>query len=118
MNFGGIDFGQPRMVVEQLNLLERFAVAGVNLFDRAKLEANARMCKQAQEDALAEMAKVAEAQRNLDARENALNARSREMESLSQDLTRKENELNARERALGEREQVLRELRDQLRSAA
>jgi hypothetical protein len=110
-NFAGL--GSVAALGEQLDLYQRIVVGIGDLFDPAKIAANARVCKQAQEEALARMADAAEAQRNLDSRENALNTRERALEvreSRLRDLEERENAVAAREQAIGVREERYAEM--------
>jgi hypothetical protein len=106
-NFAGL--GSVTALGEQLDLYQRIVVGIGDLFDPAKIAANARVCKQAQEEALARMADAAEAQRNLDSRENALNTRERALEvreSRSRDLEQREQAVAAREVQVAAREEA------------
>jgi hypothetical protein len=121
-NFAGL--GSVAALGEQLDLYQRIMVGIGDLFDPAKIEANALMCKRAQTEALEAMRRSADAQRVLDSRENDLNTRERALaarEARSQDLEERESKLNVREAQVSEREEALasakRELRERLKAA-
>jgi hypothetical protein len=118
MNFAGLTPSEVTALGGQLDVLERLILTLASISDPAKLEANARMCKQAQTEALAAMEKAAAAERSLadvTARQEQMAA---ELQAKTQDLETRELRLREREVQITDREQKFAELAARLRAAA
>ena len=118
MNFAGLTPSEVTALGGQLDVIERLIQMLANISDPKKLEANARLCKQAQSEALAAMAQAADAQRLLDQAKSDLDRMSTALDARGRELDRREIALNAREIEIAKRESLWAETVAHVRRSA
>jgi hypothetical protein len=118
MNFAGLTPSEVTALGGQLDVLERLILTLASISDPKKLEANARVCKQAQTEALDAMAKAASAEQSLAEVRFNLERAAAQLTEREQALEARELRLNQREVQITDREQKFAELAARLRAAA